>query len=110
MLVKTHLIVKDQWDEYDIRWVKRIIDVNPILDKYGYPTFAIVSNQGRVELKTFDMAYLTNYAKGWTLPKGRGARTTDKGFIYIKEAQGEVLMAVVEHNHIRKYAPMYDEL
>ena len=110
MKVKTHLIVTDQWDEYSVKWIKRLVDVNPKLDSYGYPTFYLVSNNGRVEVKTFDMAYLVRYAKNFTRPKGRGSCSTDKGLILILEEQGETLMATVEHNHFRKYAPMYDEL
>lgn len=107
---KTHLIVIDQYDEYEVKWVHRLVDTNPKLDERGYPTFAILSNKGRMELKTFDMNYLEKQAKKFTYPRGRGALTTDKGYIYIKEENEEVLVAVVTHRHIRKYAPMFDEI
>ena len=112
MLVKTHLIVTDQWDDYQISWVKFLRQItNPKLDGRGYPTFVIISNQGRIEIKTFDMNYLTNSAKKFTFPRGRGAFTQDKGYIYIKTVDdSEVLLGVVTHNHIRKYAPMFDEV
>lgn len=110
MLMKTHLIVKDQYDEFKTRWLKRILDTNPKLNEQGLPVFAIISSQGRMEMSTLDMTQLERQAKKFTYPRGRGARTTDKGYIYIKEDKDEVLIGVVEHVHIRKYAPMYDEV
>lgn len=110
MLVKTHLIVKDQWDEFDVRWVRRLKDVTPKLDKLGYPTFIVFSNYGRVEIPTFDIKYVENQAKKFACPKGRGSFTTDKSYIYIKTEDDDVLLGVVTKNHFRKYAPMYDEI
>lgn len=110
MLVKTHLIVTDQYDEYEVNWVKRLVDSKPKLDEHGFPTFSVVTNKGRIDIKTFDINYLEKRAKAYTFPKGRGAVTSDKGYIYIKEEEGEVLLAVVSHTHIRKYAPMYDDI
>ncbi len=109
-MIKTHLIVTGQWEEYDIKWCGRLLDVNPIL-KNGMPIFVIIANGGRMELNTIDLAAVENAAKKFTCPKGRGSVTTDKGFIYVKAQGGEEkLLGVVVHNHIRKYAPMYDEL
>lgn len=111
MLVKTHLIVTDQWDDYEVKWVNSLSKIsNPILDDKGYPTFAIISNKGRMEIKTFDMAYLEQSAKRHTFPRGRGSVTQDKGYIYIKTKEGEVLLGIVIHSHYRKYAPMFDDI
>jgi len=110
MLVKTHLIVTDQYDDYRIKWVRRLIDTHPKLNDKGLPTFVIIANQGRLEMNTVNMGDVAAQAKKFTFPRGRGAITTDKGFIYIKEEKEEVLLGVVIHDHIRKYAPMYDEV
>ena len=110
MLVKTHLIVTDQYDEYETRWVKRLIETNPIFNEKGLPIFIITSNKGRIEVPTLNMNYLEKMAKKFTYPRGRGAVTKDKGYIYIKEEDKETLIGVVEHRHIRKYNQMYDEV
>lgn len=110
MKVKTHLIVTDQYDEYEVKWHKPLRMANPKLVN-GMPVFILISNSGRMELNTIDLSYLEKTAKRFTAPKGRGKLTVDKTSIYIKEVDGnEKLMATVTHNHIRKYAPMYDEL
>lgn len=110
MKVKTHLIVTDQYEEYEVKWHSRLIDTNPIL-KNGMPIFVLISACGRMELNTIDLPYLEKQAKHFTYPKGRGSLTVDKCSIYIKEVDGnEKLIGTVTHNHIRKYAPMYDEL
>ncbi len=111
MMVKTHLIVTEQNDDYRVKWVKKLIDLYPIIDSYGNFTFNIVVDGHRVEIKTHDMNYLIERAKKNTRPKGRGALTTDEAKIYIKEQSGkETLVAIVTHIHTRKYAPMYDEI
>ena len=108
--IKTHLIVKEQYDEYKVKWCGRLIDSTPEL-KNGMPIFVIIANKGRMELNTLDLFDVERQAKKFTYPRGRGSLTTDKGFIYVKEqGGGEKLIGVVVHNHIRKYAPMYDEL
>lgn len=111
MRVKTHLIVTDQYDEYEVKWHKRLLDSKPELTN-GMPTFILIRHSGgRTELNTIDILYLEKTAKKFTFPRGRGSVTTDKTDIYIKEVNGnEKLMATVTHNHIRKYAPMYDEI
>lgn len=109
MLVKTHLIIKEHWNEYKVEWFGNLKDAKPLLDEKGYLTFVIVSSNGRYELKTLDMAHLTEMAKRFTYPKGRAATTIDKGFVYVKEKNDEKLIGVITHKHIRKYAPMYDE-
>lgn len=108
-MIKTHLIVKEQYDEYTIKWCGRLIDAKPEF-KNGLPVFVIIANNGRMELNTLDLSEVERQAKKFTHPRGRGSLTTDKGFIYVKEHGGEKLIGVVVHNHIRKYAPMYDEL
>ena len=111
MRVKTHLIATDQYEEYSVKWHRRLLDSNPKLIN-GVPLFILIRHSGgRMELNTIDLPYLEKTAKKFTFPKGRGSVTTDKTDIYIKEVDGnEKLMATVIHNHIRKYAPMYDEI
>lgn len=109
-LVKTHLIVTSTHEEYDIKWLGRLIDTNPLL-KDGLPTFVLVSKEKRVELTTLDMNFIETMAKRITNPHGRAAVTTDKTFIYIKEIGGkETCIGVVVHRHIKSYAPMYDRI
>ena len=111
MKVKTHLIIKEHWNEYEVKWVGRLIDSKPLLNENGLPTFSVVSSNGRIELTTFDMKHLVEIAKRNTYPKGRAAETIDKSYIYIKEEKGkEKLLGIITHRHIRKYAPMYDEV
>lgn len=110
MLVKTHLIVTDQYEDYTVKWCGRLIDTNPVL-KNGMPTFVIITNSGRMEMNTIDLLEVERQAKKFTYPRGRGSVTTDKGYIYVITQGGEEkLLGVVIHNHIRKYAPMYDEV
>lgn len=109
-LVKTHLIVKDQYEDYETKWCGRLLDADPEF-KNGMPVFVIICNSGRMELNTLDLSEVERQAKRFTFPRGRGALTADKGFIYVKEkGHKEKLLGVVVHKHIRKYAPMYDEL
>lgn len=109
-MIKTHLIVTGQWEEYEVKWCGRLIDTNPVL-KNGMPIFVIITNSGRMELNTIDLAAVETAAKKFTYPRGRGSVTTDKGYIYVITQGGEEkLLGIVVHNHIRKYAPMYDEL
>ena len=72
MKVKTHLIVTDQYEEYEVKWHSRLIDTNPIL-KNGMPIFVLISACGRMELNTIDLPYLEKQAKHFTYPKGRGS-------------------------------------
>lgn len=110
VLIKTHLIVTDVHEEYSIKWCGKIIDTNPIL-KNGKPVFVVIGRDSRVELNTVDMKQIENCAKRLTQPKGRAAATTDQAFIYIKEVGGkETCIGVVTHKHIKKYAPMYDQV
>lgn len=109
MLVKTHLIVTDQYEDYRIDWYNRLIDCNPKF-KNGLPIFIVISSTGRREMNTFNIKDIEKVALKSTYPRGRGSVTTDKARIYIKEDDdNEKLLGIVTHNHIRKYAPMYDD-
>ena len=110
MKVKTHLIVTAQWDDYIVKWVKRLIDIKPKLDSNGYPTFIVAANGMRTEMKTFNIFDVEAQAKRQTYPRGRGSLTSDTSYIYIVGEKQEILLGIITHNHVRKYSPMYDEL
>lgn len=108
VMIKTHLIITDIHEEYSIKWCGKIIDTQPEL-KNNMPIFIIIGSEGRVELNTLDMKRIEDCAKRLTNPKGRAAITTDKSYIYIKEIDDkETCIGVVTHNHVKKYAPMFD--
>lgn len=107
--VKTHLIIKDIHNEYNIKWMGRIIDSKPLL-KNGLPIFVIIGD-GRVELNTIDMTYIEKIAKSMAKPKGRRAKETGSALIYIKEVDGgEKLVGRVDNTRVKKFAPMYDKV
>lgn len=106
--VKTHLIITDIHEEFDINWCGRIIDSKPLI-KNGKPVFIVIGGAGRIELNTINMKDLEYWGKRMTNPRGRKARTVDQSHIYLKEIHGnEKLICVITHNHIKKYAPMFD--
>lgn len=108
--IKSHLIITDVHEEYNIKWCGKIIDADPLFEN-NKPVFILKSSVSRVELNTTDMKRIETCAKRITAPKGRGAITTDKTYIYLKEKNGnERLMGIVTHNHVRKYAPMFDKV
>lgn len=108
--IKSHLIVTDTHDEYNIKWCGRILDAKPKI-KNGRPIFVIVSSKGRMELNTADMAMIEKSAKRLTRPKGRSAVTTDKARIFIKEENdNEKLMGILTHYHVKDFAQMYDKV
>lgn len=108
--VKTHLIITDIHEEFDINWCGKFAAVAPKLD-LGRPMFVIIGRNGRVEISTFDMQRLEDIAKRLTEPKGRGAVMSDSAHIYIKEENGEeTLMCIVTHKRVKSYAPMYDKI
>ena len=110
VLVKTHLIVTDVHEEYNINWCGKIINTKPKI-KNGKPIFAVVSSRGRMELNTTDMQRVEKCAKLLTAPKGRQAITSDTAYIYIiEENDKETLMGVLTHNHVKSYAPMFDKV
>lgn len=110
VFVKTHLIVTDVHEEYNIKWCGRIIDTKPKI-KNGMPIFSIVGSRGRMEVNTTDMARLEQCAKLLTQPRGRAAVTTDSARIFIQEeGDKETLLGVLIHRHVKSYAPMYDKV
>ena len=110
VLVKTHLVVTDVHEEYDINWCGRILDVRPKI-KNNMPVFVVVSSRGRMEVNTIDMQRVERCAKLLTAPRGRQAVTTDTARIFIvEENENEVLMGVLTHNHVKSYAPMFDKV
>ena len=84
VLVKTHLIVTDVHEEYNINWCGKIINTKPKI-KNGKPIFAVIGSRGRIELNTTDMQRVEKCAKLLTAPKGRQAITSDTAHIYIIE-------------------------
>ena len=110
VLIKTHLIVTDVQNEYDINWCGKIIDSKPLF-KNNKPVFVIVGSEGRLELNTTDMTELEKWAKKYTQPHGRSAVSTDSSRIYLVEEDGnEKLLGSVTHNRIKKYAQMMDKV
>ena len=109
VLVKTHLIVTNIHEEYNINWSGKILDAKPKF-KNNKPIFVVVASGGRIEVNTTDMNRVERYAKLLTMPKGRQAITTDKAYIYIlEENDNEKLLGTLTHNHVKTYAPMYDK-
>ena len=108
--IKSHLIVTDVHEEYNVNWCGRILDSNPLFEN-DKPIFVIIGGKGRMELNTTDMKRVENCAKVCTRPRGRSAITTDTARIFIKEVDGnEKLVGIVTHNHVKTYAPMYDKV
>ena len=111
IMVKTHLIIKDIHEEYDMNWCGKLFDAKPALNENGMPTFIIIGSQNRMEINTIDINYLERCAKKLTSPKGRGAVSTDKAYIYIKEVGGnEKLLGILTHKRVKTFAPMYDKV
>ena len=110
VLVKTHLIITDIHNEYDMNWCGKLVNAKPKLQN-GLPIFVIIGSKGRIELNTIDMKRIENTAKLLTHPKGRSAVSTDTARIYIKETDGnEMLMGVMTHKNVKTFAPMYDKV
>lgn len=111
MLMKTHLIVTSQEDEFEVKYVEYLRNVNPQFNSDNLPTFVIITSKGRMEIHTFDIMRVIEMTKKYTYPRGRESITIDKGYIYIKTVdKGEVLMTIVIHKHIKHYAPMFDDI
>lgn len=105
---KTHLIVTDVHNEFYIEWTGKIADTNPKF-KDGKPIFVVIGGEGRMEVNTTDMKRIEKCAKLMAHPRGRGAVSTDKVRIFIKEVDGkETLIGSLTHNRVKQYAPMYD--
>lgn len=108
--IKTHLIVTDVHEEYDINWCGKLFDAKPLM-KDGLPVFVIIGDHRRIEICTLNMNRIEECAKKLTNPRGRQAVTSDSAEIYIKEENGnEKLLGVVTHYHIKRYAEMYDKV
>lgn len=106
----SHLIVSDIHDEYNIKWIGKILEAKPQL-KNNKPIFVIVGGGGRMELNTTDMDRIERCAKRLTCPKGRSAVTSDTARIFIKEVDdNEKLLGVLTHRHIKTFSPMYDKV
>ena len=109
-MVKTHLIITDIHEEYNMKWCGSILDTNPKLEN-GKPVFVIRSKLGAIEINTIDMKELEKTARSMTEPKGRAGVTSDIATIYIKEiGGGEKALGILTHYHIKQYAPMYDKV
>lgn len=107
--IQTHFIVRSVHEEYDVKWIGKILNTRPLL-KNGKPVFVIVGSGGRMELNTTDMLRLEECAKLLTRPKGRAAVTTDSSRIFIKEEdENEKLLCVVTHAHVKEFVPMTDK-
>lgn len=111
IMVKTHLIITDIHDEYYMNWCGKLFDAKPALDEKGMPKFVLISSQSRVEVSTIDINYLEKLAKKLTCPKGRGAISVDKTYIYIKEIDNnDKLLGVLTHQRVKSFAPMHDKV
>ena len=109
--VKTHLIITDIHEEYHMNWCGKLFDAKPALNENGMPTFVIIGSQSRMEINTIDINYLERCAKKLTSPKGRGAISVDKAYVYIKEVGGnEKLLGILTHKRVKTFAPMYDKV
>ena len=110
ILIKTHLIVKEVHNEYNTKWIGKIIDTKPKF-KDGKPIFVIVGGDGRMELNTTDMTRIERCARLCTKPRGRGAVSTDSARIYIVEEDGnEKLMGVFTNSRVKTFVPMQDKV
>ena len=108
--VKTHLIITDIHEEYQIKWYGKIAQMKPKF-KNNKLLFAIVGGKGRVELNTNDMKEIEERAKRLTYPRGRTAVTKDNAYVYlIEEDNSEQKIGTVTHYKIKTYAPMYDKV
>lgn len=108
--IKTHLIIKDIHDEYNIDWFGKIKDTKPLI-KNGKPIFIIISRDCRIELNTINIKEIEKVAKANAIPHGNKAVTTGISRIYIKEIDGkEKLIGKVTKFHIKTFAQMYDKV
>lgn len=107
--IKTHLIVREIYDEFKIEWTGRMKDIQPKL-RDNKPIFFVRGGKGCMELNTIDMSYIEQTAKTLTYPRGRASTTTDKAYIYIIDKNNDKkLLGTVTHNHIKEYNQMYDK-
>lgn len=71
MLVKTHLIVTSQHEEYIVKWHDSLANSNPLF-KNNMPIFILISGKGRMELNTLDIPYLEKLQRILPLLKVEG--------------------------------------
>lgn len=108
--VKTHLIITDIHDEYDMNWCGKLAGAKPLL-KDGLPVFVVIGSKGRTEMSTIDMKRIERAAKSLTHPKGRSSVSVDTARVYLKEVDGnELLMGVMTHKNVKTFAPMFDKV
>ena len=108
--IKTHLIITDIHNEYEMNWCGKIANARPLI-RNGLPLFVIIGRKGRIEINTANINRLEEIAKTLTQPKGRSAISIDTSQIYIKEVDGhEMLLGVLTHRNIKTFAPMYDKV
>lgn len=109
-LIKTHLIVTDIENTYNIKWIKTIKETCPIFENNKL-VFIIVGGKGRMEINTNDMTRVEKCAKIMSYPKGRTAFTSDTVRIFIKQKdESEVLIGILTHNRLKTFAPMFDKV
>ena len=109
-LIKSHLIITDIHEEYEINWCGKIAESKPLF-KNNKPVFIVIGDKGRMELNTINMYEIEDCAKLLTSPKGRSAITTDNSRIYIKEKSGnEKLLGILQHKRVKTFAPMFDKV
>lgn len=108
--IKSHLIITDIHERYDIKWCGKLINTKPMF-KNNLPIFVIISGEKRVELNTLNIQEIEECAKRITNPRGRAAVTLDTANIYLKEEDGnEAFMGTVKHYRVKNYAPMFDKV
>lgn len=108
--VKTHLIITDIHNEYDVHWCGKMKDADPVM-KNGMPVFIIQAEGTWLEMNTWDFKEIERICKKITNPRGREAVTTDQARIYLKENNGNKrIMGVVNHAKVKTFAPMYDKV
>lgn len=106
--LKTHLIITDIHEDYNMNWCGRIMDARPLI-RDGKPLFIIVGSKGRVETDKVDIAHLEKVAKLLTQPKGKGAISSDTARIYVRQEDNtDMLLGILTHRTIKTFAPMYD--
>ena len=108
--IKSHLIITDIHDEYEIKWCGKMSETDPLFEN-NMPVFIVAGSNGRIEINTTNMKKIEECAKRLTNPRGRAAITKDQACIYIKEKnKNEKLVGILTHRHIKHYAPMYDKV
>lgn len=109
-LVKTHLIVTDIENDYNIKWIRPIKETRPMFQNNKL-IFIVIGGNGRMEINTNDMTRVEKCAKLVSYPKGKTAVTSDIVRILIRqEDESEVLIGQLIHNRVKTFAPMFDKV